>query len=118
MSAYFEVNWMTSSIIIYAKLIIQIKVCNFLTTFVLISSFFTLFLILFLFEAVNTCFLLISRKFAAFLLKIKCLKNPRWLTCCETTVAIATVLKEVVDQRSVTWTVMFSFEITRNNAKY
>ena len=44
------------------------------------------------------CFLLISVKFAVFLRKINFLKNPRWRprwrTCCETTVAIATVLNE------------------------
>ena len=49
--------------------------------------------IIFLSEAVNTCFLLTLRKLAAILTKIKCLKNPRWRTCCETVVVIATVLK-------------------------
>ena len=34
----------------------------------------------------------ISVKFAVVLQKIKFLKNPRWRTCCETTIAIATVL--------------------------
>ena len=50
----------------------------------------------FLFEAGNTCFLLIPVKFAAILRKLKFLKNPRgrpkWRTCCEMTAAIATVL--------------------------
>ena len=54
----------------------QIKVCrekencNFLTKFVLISFFSTLFLIIFLFETVSICFLQILRKLAAVLLKI------------------------------------------------
>ena len=57
----------------------------------------TVFLIIFLFEAEKTCFLLISiKKIAAILRKINFLKNPRrrpiWRTYCETTVAIATVL--------------------------
>ena len=99
MSASSDINWMTSSLIIYAQLIMQIKVrnrkLNFLGKFVVTSSF-RLFSIIFLFEAGNTCFLPISVKFAAILGKIKFLKNPRWRpkwrTCCETTVAIATVL--------------------------
>ena len=37
-------------------------------------------------------FLLILRKLAAVLLKIKFLKNSRWQTCCEMAVAIETVL--------------------------
>ena len=37
-------------------------------------------------------FLLILVKSVAVLQKIKFLKNPRWRTCCETTVAMATVL--------------------------
>ena len=45
---------------------------------------------------VNTCFLLISRKLAAVLLKIKVLKNPRWRprwwTCCKTAIAIVNAL--------------------------
>ena len=51
-------------------------------------------------------FLLVSVKFAAVLQKIKFLKNPRWRprwrTCCETTVAIATVLNLniIVDMES------------------
>ena len=40
-------------------------------------SICTLFLIIFLFEDIETCFILISRKIAAVLLKINCLKNPR-----------------------------------------
>ena len=43
MSASFVVNWKTSSFLIYALLIMklkfEIKNCNFLTNFVLISSF-------------------------------------------------------------------------------
>ena len=89
MSASFDVNWMTSSLIIYAQLKFKIENCKFLSKFVLISIFR-------LFEAANICFLLISVKFAAVLRKIKFLKNPRWRpiwrTCYETTVAIATVL--------------------------
>ena len=72
----------------------EIENCNFLTKFVLISSF--ILKLIFLFEAEDTCFLLISVKFAAVLRKIKCLKNPRWWprwrTWCEMTVATATVL--------------------------
>ena len=58
---------------------------NFLTKCVLMTNFFfsTLFLIIHLFEAVNTCFLLMSRKLAVILLKMTFLKNPRWRTCCE-----------------------------------
>ena len=52
--------------------------------------FLTLFSIIFLFEARNTCFILIPVKFVAVLQKIKFLKNPkwqpRWRTCCETTI--------------------------------
>ena len=77
---------MTSSLIIYE---IFKKIGS--------SLFFsTLFLILLLLQAANTCFLLISVKFVAVLRKIQFLKNPRWRpiwrTCCETTVAIAAVL--------------------------
>ena len=48
----------------------EIENCKFLGKFVLISSFLTLFSIIFLFEAGNICFLLISVKFAAILRKI------------------------------------------------
>ena len=46
--------------------------------------FSTQFLTTFLFEAVKTCFLLISRQFAVILLKITFLKNPsrRPICCC------------------------------------
>ena len=95
MNTSFDVNWIASSLIIYVELVMELNFesenCNFLAKLVLIS-FSTLFLIIFVFEAVNTCFLLTSRKFAAFLLKIKLLKNPIWRTCCETNVAIATAL--------------------------
>ena len=62
----------------------------------LFSTLFEINYIDFVFEAVNNGFVLISRKFAAVLLKIQFLKYarwwPRWWTCCEKTVAIATVL--------------------------
>ena len=77
------------------KLKFENENCNFLTKFVLFY-FSTLFLILFIFEPVNTCFLLISRKFAALLLKIIFLKNPTLRTCCEATVALATVLNYIL----------------------
>ena len=67
-----------------------------MTKYVLISSLDSVLIIIFLFESANTCFLLISVKFDAVLRKIIFLKYPswwpRWRTCCETTVAIATVL--------------------------
>ena len=101
MSKSFDVNWMTSSLIIYAqlcKLNFEIENCKFLGKFVLIS-FFRLYSqnsFIFLFEAGNTRFLLISVKFAAILRKVKFLKNPRWRpkwqTCCEMTLPIVTVL--------------------------
>ena len=42
----------------------------------------SLFLVIFLFKAVKTCFQLISRKLAAVLLKIAFLKSPRWWPRC------------------------------------
>ena len=63
MSAPFDLNWMTSSFIMLhnylCKLNFEIENYNFLTKFVLISSFR---LIIFPSEAANTCFLLISVK--------------------------------------------------------
>ena len=59
MSAAFDVNLMTSSFIIYATLIMQIKFenCNILTKFVLLYSFpLLIFLIIFQFEAANNMF--------------------------------------------------------------
>ena len=75
MSASFDVNWMTLSLMIYAYLIMQIKVQNKkLQDFLKICSkffFLTLFSIIFVFEAKNTCFLLIPVKFVAVLQKKK-----------------------------------------------
>ena len=67
---------------------------------------------IFLSEAVNTCMFSTSfKKCAAVLLKIKFLKNPRWWTCWETTIAMATVLDfkkkldcyELANQWLLTW---------------
>ena len=75
MSASFDVNWMTSPLIINAKLIMQFKVSlRKLQLFDKIYSnlfSYNLFLIAFIFQALNTCFSTISRKFIAVLLKIK-----------------------------------------------
>ena len=59
--------------------------------------FLTLFSIISVFEAKNTCFLLIPVKFVAVLRKIQFLKNLRWRPRCgghvvKTAVAMATVL--------------------------
>ena len=65
----------------------QIKVQNrkLLNLGKICSKFFflALFSIIFIFEAKNTCFLLIPVKFVAVLRKMKFLKNPRWRICCE-----------------------------------
>ena len=58
------------------KLKFKIEDCKFGGKFVAISFFYTLFLIILLFEAANTCFLQISVKAAVVLGKIKFLKNP------------------------------------------
>ena len=85
-----------SALIIYAKLIMQIKVENENSNFWQILFYFLFsiaFLIVFVFEAVNTCFLLISRKFTAFLQLPKKIEKSKMMACCEMTVIIATVLK-------------------------
>ena len=83
MSVSFGLNWMTSSFIMYANLIslckskFEIENCNFLTKFVLIFFFFTLFVIIFPFEIVKACFLPISRKLAAVLLQNKIFEKSK-----------------------------------------
>ena len=74
----------------------EIENCNILGKICSKFIFLTLFSIILLFEAKNTCFLPITVKFVAILRKIKFLKNPTWRprrrSYCETTAAMAIVL--------------------------